>query len=153
MYPNIRTPYTQQWNVTLEKQLHSGVHRGLCGYPFGFDALSAQPQSARSQHQPFKGFLYPGLNAITWIDNGGTATYNSLQFSASKTMGKTLYFTLRLHLAKDLTDQLDSGGFAGQIIQNAYDRSIERGNNTYVPRKRFFTDLPGCCRSAMDIGS
>jgi hypothetical protein len=36
---------------------------------------------------------------------------------------------------------LDSGGFAGQIIQNAYDRTVERGNNTYNPRKRFFTDV------------
>ena len=27
------------------------------------------------------------------------------------------------------------------MIQNAYDRRIERGNNTYVPRQRFFSDV------------
>jgi hypothetical protein len=62
--PNIRTPYTQQWNVTLEKQLHSvgftaayvGTHSVSVLYPRNLN----QPVPSTN---PFKGFLYP-LNAI-----------------------------------------------------------------------------------------
>jgi hypothetical protein len=141
IYPNIRTPYTQQWNVTIEKQLgpfafsaaYIGTHSVQILYPRNLN----QPVPSTS---PFKGFLYQGLNTITWVDNGGSASYNSLQLSAAKTVGKSLTFTLGYTLAKDLTDQLDNAGFAGQMIQNAYDRRIERGNNTYVPRQRFFSD-------------
>jgi hypothetical protein len=139
--PNLRTPYTQQWNVTLEKQVRSvgftvayvGSHSVAVVYPRNLN----QPVAGTN---PFSGLLYPGLNTITWVDNGGNETYNSLQLSASKTLGKSLFFTSGFTWLKDLTDQLDSGNFGGQMIQDAYNRTIERGNNTYNPRQRFFTD-------------
>jgi len=142
IYPNIRTPYTQQWNVTLERQVgpfafsagYIGAHSVSILYPRNLN----QPVPSTA---PFKTLLYSGLNTISWVDNGGSASYNSLQLSASKTVGKSLTFMAGYTWAKDLTDQLDSGGYAGQMIQNAYDRSIERGNNPYVPRQRFFSDM------------
>ena len=48
-----------------------------------------------------------------------------------------------------MTDQLDSGNFDGQLIQNAYDRHVERANNTYTVRHRLF----GVAVWALPVGS
>ena len=142
IYPDIRTPYTQQWNVTLEKQVRSigisvayiGSHSVSLLYPRNLN----QPLPST---KPFSGCLYPALNTITWVDNGGSESYNSLQLAASRAVGKNLTFMTAFTWAKDLTDQLDSANFAGQTIQNAYDRSSERGNNTYTVPLRYFGDV------------
>ncbi len=142
VYPNIRTPYTQQWNVTLEKQVASmaftaayiGSHSVALLYPRNLN----QPVPGTA---PFHGYLYPSLSGITWVENGGTESYNSMQLSASKTVGTGLTFTTGFTWAHSLTDQIDNGNFTGQLIQNAYDRTVERGNNTYIPRERYFGDV------------
>jgi hypothetical protein len=140
--PDIAVPYTQQWNVTLERQLGSiafsaayiGSHSVGLLYPRNLN----QPLPSLAK---FSGYLYPGLNTITWVENGGGETYNSMQLSATKTLGKGLTFQSAFTWAHDMTDQLDSGNFDGQLIQNAYNRDVERGNNTYTVRLRWFTDV------------
>ena len=58
----------------------------------------------RNSNQPlpslakFSGFLYPGLNTITWVENGGGESYNSLQLAASKTLGKRAHLHHWLHV-------------------------------------------------------
>jgi len=87
--PNIRTPYTQQWNVTLERQFHSvGLSLAYVG------AQSIALLYGRNLNQPpagpnkFSGYLNPAFNIITWKENGGTESYNSLQVSAVKTWAR-----------------------------------------------------------------
>ena len=139
--PGISTPYTQQWNATLEKQLGSigmsvayvGSHSSQLLYPRNLNQPPPGPA-------PFNGFLYPGLSTITWVENGGNESYHSLQLAASKTIGTGFTFTSGFTWARDLTDQLDNASFSGQMIQNAYNRAVERGNNTYTVNRRFFGD-------------
>ena len=140
--PDITVPYTQQWNLTVERQIGSiglsaayiGSHSVGLLYPRNYN----QPLPGLAK---FGGFLYPGLNTITWVENGGGESYNSLQLSATKTLGSGVSFQSGFTWAHDMTDQLDSGTFDGQLIQNAYNRNVERGNNTYTVRLRWFSDV------------
>jgi hypothetical protein len=144
VYPNIRTPYTQQWNVTLEKQVASlglsvsyiGSHSVALLYPRNLN----QPMPSTIPFTTSR-YFYPALNTVTWVENGGSESYNSLQLSAQRSVGKNLTFMTAFTWAKDLTDQLDNANFTGQMIQNAYDRDSERANNTYTVPLRFFGDV------------
>jgi hypothetical protein len=148
--PNITIPYTEQWNITLERQVGSiglslayiGSHSVGLLYPRNLN----QPLPSLAK---FSGFLYPGLNTITWVENGGGESYNGLQLAASKTLGNGVTFTTGYTWAHDMTDQLDSGNFDGQLLQNAYDRHVERANNTYTVRQRLF----GVAVWALPVGS
>jgi hypothetical protein len=136
--PNVRMPYLQQWNVTLERQIGSvGLSAGYIGshatnlfYLRNLD----QPQPSTSA---FNGYLYPHLSTISWSANGATQNYNSLQLAASKHVSKNLNFQTAFTWQKDLTDQYDMDSFHGQMIQNQYDLTAEYGNNLYEPTKRY----------------
>jgi len=139
--PNIRTPYLQQWNVTLEKQIgpmglsvaYVGAH--AVGLLYNRN-LNQPPPSLK----PFSGYLYPKLGTITYIENGAIQNYNALQLAAVKHLGKGLTFQAGFTWARDLTDQLDNNWVYGQQIQNQYDLRSEYANNSFTPDKRFIAE-------------
>ena len=138
--PNIGTPYTQQWNVTLERQFHTV---GISVAYIGSHSVNLLYQRNLNQPlpstQPFSGYLNPNFNTITWTENGGGESYNSLQISGVKNVGPNLTFSTGWTWAKDLTDVPDDDWiYADTPIQNQYDRRTERGNNTFTPRQRFY---------------
>ncbi|HCC55878.1 MAG TPA: hypothetical protein DEQ47_01190 [Solibacterales bacterium] len=142
--PNLKVPYLQQWNVTLERQIGSvgisvayvGSHAVnlLYGRNINQPAPSTTPFSISALPNP-------NFDAITWFENGASQKYNSLQVAAAKRLGKSVNFSAGWTWAKDLTDQSDNDWvFADNPIQNQFDRRAEWGNNAYTPRHRFYAD-------------
>lgn len=139
--PNIRTPYLQQWNVTLERQVGpmglSIAYVGAHAVGLLYDRNLNQPPPSLT---PFSSYLYPKLGTITYAANGGVQNYNALQLAAVKHLGKDLTFQAGFTWARDLTDQLDNNWVYGQQIQNQYDLRSEYANNNFTPPKRFVAE-------------
>ncbi|HEY3841158.1 MAG TPA: TonB-dependent receptor [Bryobacteraceae bacterium] len=139
--PNIRTPYLQQWNITLERQVGtiglSIAYVGAHATDLLYNRNLNQPFPGTT---PFAGYLYPKLGTITYIENGAVQNYNSMQLAAVKHLGKGLTFTSGFTWARDLTDQADNNWFYGQQIQNQYNLRAEYGNNSFTPDKRFIAE-------------
>ena len=139
--PNVRTPYLQQWNVTLERQIGqiglSVAYVGAHATDLLYNRNLNQPLPGTA---PFAGYLYPKLGTITYVTNGGIQNYNALQLAAVKHLGRDLTFQAGFTWARDLTDQLDNNWVYGQQIQNQYDRRSEYANNSFTPQKRFIAE-------------
>jgi hypothetical protein len=139
--PNIRTPYLQQWNITLERQFGpmglSLAYVGAHATDLLYNRNLNQPPPGAS---PFSGYLYPKLGGITYATNGAMQNYNALQLAAVKHLGKDLTFQAGFTWARDLTDQTDQNWVYGQQIQNQYNLRSEYGNNSFTPDKRFIAE-------------
>ena len=119
--PYIRTPYLQQWNVTLERQIGpmglSVAYVGSHAVDLLYNRNLNQPPAGAT---PFSGYHYPKLGTITYATNGGIQNYNALQLAAVKHLGKGLTFQAGFTWAKDLTDQLDSNWVYGRNPESVY---------------------------------
>ncbi|MGH9325491.1 MAG: carboxypeptidase regulatory-like domain-containing protein [Terriglobia bacterium] len=143
--PHIKTPYTQQWNLTVERQLggiglrisYVGSHSVDLVYERNLD----QPPPSTTAFSVSQ-LAYPLYRSIAYADTGGSEDYNGLELSAKKTYGKDLTFNGGWTWSRDLTDTQDSGGgggsFAGQTIQNQFDRAAEWANNQVTPTNRIY---------------
>jgi Carboxypeptidase regulatory-like domain/TonB dependent receptor len=141
--PNITVPYTQQWNVTLERQIGTmGLSLGYVGshqtgllYPRNIDQPPPSTTPFSYSEEP-----YPNLQSITWIENGATENYDALEIAATKTRGRNLILSTGYTWARDLTDQLDNDWVFAQAIQNQFNLSAEYGNNLFTPINRWYAD-------------
>ncbi len=146
--PNLKEPYTQQWNMTIEQQVASvGLRVSYVGsrsvdliYRRNINLPIPSSTTFTVSRRPDQ--LY---NQIIVADSGGTDAYHALELAAQKRYGKGLTISGGFTWAKDLTDTQDSGGvtnagttFGGQIIQNPNSRDIEKANNATVVPHRFF---------------
>lgn len=140
--PDIVTPYTQQWNATVERQLGSSgaLRLSYVGsrsvnliYPRNLNQPPPSASPFSVSERPF-----PLFNTITYYDNGAGQNYNSLEVTVAKNYGKNLTFNGGWTWAKDLTDAQDTAGFSGPTIQNQFDRAAEYGNNQITPTHRFY---------------
>ncbi|MGH9352181.1 MAG: hypothetical protein ACRD2G_08490, partial [Terriglobia bacterium] len=144
--PNLKDPDTQQWQLSVERQLGGvGLRISYLG------ARSDQLIFRRNLNQPAPSttaFLiterrYQTYNQVIYSDSGGNESYNALQISVQKKYGRNLSFNSGWTWAKDLTDTQDAGGggtsYGGQVIQNQFDRAVEEANNELTLPQRFFT--------------
>jgi hypothetical protein len=138
--PHIVTPYTEQWNLTIERQLGGAALR--LSY---LGSHSAKLIYARNLDQPPPSTLpfsknrlpYPIFNSITYYDNGGNQRYNALQAAIARNYGNLLTFNAGYTWAKDLTDTQE-GTFSGPTIQNQFNRAAEYANNLLTPAHRVY---------------
>lgn len=146
--PHLKEPYTQQWNLSVERQIASlGLQVSYVG------ARSDQLSYQRNLNLPLPSTIpfttsrRPDqlYNSIIYYDAGGTDAYHALELSAQKRYGKNLTISTGFTWCKDMTDTQDSGAispsggtFAGQLIQNPNDRNIEKANNGPTVPRRFF---------------
>ena len=135
--PNIRVPYTQQWNVSLERQFGAfGVtvsYIGTHGTDLLYERNLNQPPPSTIPFTKSRYLLSSAFNGINWIDNGGNEDYNGLQVAISKNVGKDLTLNAGYTWARDLTTVTDTAA----VIQNQFDLAAERGNNPYTPTHHF----------------
>ena len=75
-----------------------------------------------------------------------------IPFHTSRICGKDLFMNAGWSWAKDITDDQNTGsGFSGQLIENAYNRSVARAGNVLTRTHRVLCERDlGRCRSAAD---
>jgi hypothetical protein len=139
--PDLQTPYTQQWNITVERQIGSAAIRlsylGTHSVDLVYTRNLNQPPPSLIPFTASRRF-YPIFNTIAYYDNGGSQRYDGVQATVAKNYGNTLTFNAGWTWAKDLTDVQDTGGFSGQTIENQFKRSAEWGNNQITPTHRIY---------------
>src|SRR5262249_26900415 len=143
--PNLATPYTQQWNLTVERQLASfGLRASYVGSRSVDLVYRANLNLPPSSTTPFTTSRRPNqrFNQTIWADTGGTDAYHALELAAQKRYGQNLTLSSGFTWAKDLTDTQDSGGggttFPAQLTKTPLTRAIEKANNGPVVPHRFF---------------
>lgn len=143
--PDLKSPYTQQWNFTIEHQISSiGLRASYVGTKSVNLVYRRNLNELAPSTTPFSTsrYQYQQYNQIIWADSGGTDSYHALELAAHKRLGQNLTINTGFTWAKDLTDTQDSGGggttFGGQVIQNQFNRDIEKANNPLVVPRRFF---------------
>jgi hypothetical protein len=140
--PWMSEPYTQQWNVTLEQQIHStgirvsyvGTASRLLDYVRNVNA--PEPNSTPYIQKPRP---LPQYAAIDLRTNGASHTYNALQIEAQRHLSQGIYYQLGYTWAKDLGDHHTGP-------ENPFDRARDRSENGRVPNQRltgnFLWELP-----------
>lgn len=135
--PDLKVPYNQQWNITLERQLGQfGVsvsYIGSHGTDLAYERNINEPPPSTIKFTSSRYLLSSAFSGITWIDNGANEDFNGLQLAATKTVGKNLTMNASYTWARDLTENFD----ALSSIQNQFCLTCERGNNTYTPTHHF----------------
>jgi hypothetical protein len=143
----MKVPYTATWNLSLEHQI------GQWGLRISYKgARSTQLIYLRNINNPAPSttpfgtdsqvYYYPLYNSVTWADNGGNDFYSALEAAVQKRYGKNFIFNAGYTWCKGLTDTQDSGAgggnYAGQVIQNQFNRAVEKGNDGIDLPQRFF---------------
>lgn len=140
--PRLTVPYTQQWNLTMEQQLGKN---GLVSVAYIGTAsrnlletfnLDQPPPSTT----PFSvsELQYPNYTAVDWEQNAGVQNFNAFQAVLRKSEGRNLYIDTGLTVAKDLTDDEDTGSAVGYPPENRFCLGCEYGHNTLDRRLNYY---------------
>jgi hypothetical protein len=143
--PHIKTPNSQQWNLTIERDLgHSTVasiaYRGFIvrNLPYTID-LTIPPTSTDPSN--LTASVYPLLSQASWTRSGAIQRENSFDAGLQRKFTRELTFQLGYTWAKNLSDDNGVGGNQGDgesdSPSNPYDLKADYGNIFYVPRHRF----------------
>jgi hypothetical protein len=122
--PDLKTPYTQQWNFTVERQVGSvGLRTSYAGSRSANLVYPANLNLPLPSTTPFTTPRRPNqrYNQTIWADNGGNGAYYSLEVAAQKKQRRNPTLSTGFTWAKDLADTQESGGgttFAGRILQD-----------------------------------
>jgi hypothetical protein len=134
-----RTPYTQQWSVTVERELGASVvaRIGYRGFRinqliFGGDINKPFPSADLAQRNFYR---YPNFFRVTALQNGGIQKMHALDVAVERKFTRGLTFQSGWTWAKDLSD--NPGSEEAGFIENAYDRRREMADVDLVNRHRF----------------
>lgn len=140
---NLKNPYIQQWNLTVERELfHMGLRLSYIG------TVSHQLAWVQNLNQPQPGILpfksdmrrFPNIQNVNTVMNGGNSAYNSLHFVAERKLHSGLYYQLGWTWAKNLTDSA-SESETGSRPENSYNRGADRGRVPYMAKHRVVGQL------------
>ena len=132
--PDLKTPYSMQYNVTIERQQwNSGFRISYIGTntrqgEWGYNINQPVPDTRRYIDKPRR---FPNYPAITYFDNGAGHQYHSLTFETERRYSSGLAYQVSYVLARDIGD-LERG----ETAENAYDRARERGRWLDIPTHR-----------------
>jgi hypothetical protein len=133
--PNMRTPYANQWNVTIERELPAQVLL-TAGY-VGTSGKKLLLEPNLNQPAPGPGSIasrrpYPLYGDITWNEGSNSSIYNSLQLTAEKRLAHGVQFLASYTWGH----ALDYGSFVGGR-QSFNNLAAERGSSDTDVRHRF----------------
>ncbi|MGC8794333.1 MAG: hypothetical protein ACP5U2_13175, partial [Bryobacteraceae bacterium] len=143
--PGFRTPYSMQYNFTIERQLgETGVRLSYVGtggrksaYAWDYNAPVPDGRPYIEKPRPF-----PKYPSIYYIGNGAGHQYNALTVEVNRQMAKGLYLQSSWTWARDIYDMdynwdFDSWQFT---LENPLDRKRERAVSGDIPTHRFNTN-------------
>jgi hypothetical protein len=121
--PNVKFPYSMQYNVTIEHQQgNNGFRISYIGTNtregvYGYNLNQPAPSSGLFINQPR---LFPSYPAISYLTNGAGHQYNGLTGEVKRRGSHGLTYQLSYTLAKDMGDAERDA-----TIENAYNRQRE----------------------------
>jgi hypothetical protein len=144
---NVRNPFAQQWNLTVERDIgfETGLRLSYIGsnttdmlYGRNLNQVPASATTPWSQADT----AYPSYETVTQVSNGGTQSYNAFTVELSHHMRNNLSFEAAWTWAKNLTDDPTAGGAEqGVVAEDTYDFGRQRGNEQYTPRVQLVSNL------------
>lgn len=135
MNPDLKTPYSMQYNLTLEKEVAgmglslSYVSTQARKYVWNRN-LNQTPADTRPYAQKLPLAPFPYLFTATYQDNGGAHNYRAGVIKAERRFKDGLYYQAHLTWAKSIADDWSS------TPEDAYDRRRERSQGGQIPRFR-----------------
>ncbi len=143
---NLRNAYAQQWSFTVERDLGAAIGLRLSyvgtkstSLVYGRNVNMPAPSSVpfAQSRRPF-----PLFRNIVMRQNGGNHIYNALTTQIERKWQRGLSFMGAWTWAKSLTDVDEIGGVeGGTTIENAFNRTRERGDAQYAPRHRIISTI------------
>jgi hypothetical protein len=131
---NARTPYTQQWNAAIQRELPGSL--SLTVAYVGTKGTKLQGYPNINQPVPGTGALaprrpFPAFDAISAIQNRFDSSYHGLQVTGERRLAQGLAFQLAYTWSHgiDVTDQ-----FGG--VMDIRNIGLDRGNSGYDVRHR-----------------
>ena len=133
--PDIRMPYSMQYNFTIEHQAwdtgfrisYVGTNTRKGDYAYNINQPVADTRAFVNKPRMYP--QYPGINYIT---NGAGHQYNGLTLEAQRHLSRGVYFQTSYTLARDIYD-LDRGG----APEDAFNRVRERAVAMDIPTHRY----------------
>jgi hypothetical protein len=127
------TPYAQNWNFTIEKDVvglgvrasYVGTGGRLMSHSFNLNQPAPGTGIYVDKPRPF-----PTLAGITETRNGASHTYHALNLEVERRFSQGLMFQTSFTFAKDLGDE-------DVTPENTFDRSRERAQTQLLPYRRF----------------
>jgi len=154
--PNYRDPQSNQWNLTVERQLSGNdtvrvSYVGMHSYRLNITEDLNQIPASTTPYQttaasPYVDPRAPYHNWFTLYStfNAGTANYEAMELEATHRMSHGLYFDANYTLAKNLADNQGStpAAFAGEVnygipITDRFNIAGDYGNVEGDRRNRF----------------
>jgi hypothetical protein len=133
--PDIRIPYSMQYNVAIEHQhwqtafrlsyIGTNTRHGVWTYDINQPVPDTRPYVDKPR-------LYPNYPSITYATNGAGHQYHSLAAEVRRQFRNGLSYQAHYTLARDIGDLDD-----GQAAENAYNRGRERAVWPDIPTHRF----------------
>lgn len=139
MDPNMRTPYSIQANLTVEKQvLGMGISASfittMARKTTFWHNLDAVQANATPFDQKYANVPYPFFWSVNYANNGGGHNYRAGIIKAERSFSKGLYYQSYLTWSKSIGD--DVAGF----YEDPFDRALDRSASN-IPPFRFVTSL------------
>jgi hypothetical protein len=142
--PHLRTPYSMQYNVTVEHQrwdtafrisyVGTNTRKGHWVYDINQPVPDARPYADKPR-------LYPRYPSINYVTNGAGHQFHSGTVEVHRRMLRGIYYQFSYSLARDIGD-LERN----ESPENSYDRKRERGVWQDIPTHRvngsFILELP-----------
>ena len=142
--PNLRQPYLQQWNFTVERQLSPSTglrvsYLGTRGTRLVWVRNLNQLPPSDIPYDPARR-LFPNLNSVNYEDNGANTIYHGLNVTLTRRWKSGLQYESSYTLAKNITDN-DNDWQGGALATNTFDRKYDRGNVSWTRRHRLVNTL------------
>ena len=138
---NLRTPYMQQWNFGVQRQLGYArvieiAYVGSKGTHLIDSRNINQPRPSTNRQNPGPN---PNFSEIDIIESQANSTYHSLQARYQQRLWQGLSMLASYTYAKSIDDASGFFNSTGgpNFPQNAYDLSAERGRSDFDIRQRF----------------
>lgn len=132
--PDLKFPYSQQWNLTMERQqwdtgfrvsyIGTNTRQGDWAYNINAPMPDAQPYVQKAR-------LFPQYPGITYYTNGANHQYHGLTVAAERRMKNGLMLMSSWTWARDIYDLL-----SGESAENPLDRARERAVSRSIPTHR-----------------